>query len=826
MSKLIRILFFIVLVGGVAFIFGCGSKDEDVVTQDVPAELAPDEEPAVEEDPVIDEEVDYVSFFDFERLLPDSPMLMYYSGGAEAVKRLARDTAVSKIWLDEGMMDAMAPIYHGMVDMLGEMPMQAQPGVNLAVPIIEALATSQWCIAVESLDVELGKIINEPEPPAPAELEGIRAAWLIHAPEDSAAAEAADNIESLLRLAVPRNQRQTEGAATRLEGLPVVVEFGRTGDIFTLAVGEGLGVKILQEQPEGPGEVFTQKRKKVAGDSEPLAFCYIDMLQFQEFYHKAFMQQEYMEEWADKFELTQGAVDSVCWALTADGAGFKDVAYTTVDDSELIQLYRELTPEQLQIVPEDALLFGASAFDYNQLLNMLDVDNDNETDGFQAEFEQEFGFSFEDVVRALGEKCVMYVPNFIQKRQYPDIVLNVEISDIDDFKGYLETVNAKIEESLQDNDDVDIKEGEYDDTGFSYLTFEDTEIEFSPAWTATDSHFIFSATSDGLKSAMARLNEPIGKSILDNEGFKSSFERLERDEFNSIYFVDAAFKSYLIDAFYGLLTDNESVNEFITEGLDVDLQALPEAETVSEYMFNTINLAYQTEDGNMKSEGYGPLGGTTTHMIASMKGVMVASAAMPMIIMYQFMHAFEGMDEMDGMEFDWDDEDFDDSDFPPPVDADDADEDTPEPSEDISHILEMIGPVLVDADGSELDSSVLLDKDYIFLYFSAEWCPPCRQFTPSLVEFYGNYSERANLEIVFVSSDRSSSDKLSYMQDYNMDFLAVPHERVRESGLAEKFSVRGIPHLAALDSDGNIVMDTLQVPRDEMLVRLAEKYSK
>ncbi|KAF2899802.1 hypothetical protein ILUMI_06384, partial [Ignelater luminosus] len=40
-------------------------------------------------------------------------------------------------------------------------------------------------------------------------------------------------------------------------------------------------------------------------------------------------------------------------------------------------------------------------------------------------------------------------------------------------------------------------------------------------------------------------------------------------------------------------------------------------------------------------------------------------------------------------------------------------------------------------------------------YFSANWCPPCRAFTPQLAEVYRLLRKREpGFEIIFVSSDR------------------------------------------------------------------------
>ena len=38
--------------------------------------------------------------------------------------------------------------------------------------------------------------------------------------------------------------------------------------------------------------------------------------------------------------------------------------------------------------------------------------------------------------------------------------------------------------------------------------------------------------------------------------------------------------------------------------------------------------------------------------------------------------------------------------------------------------------------GVQCAPALLLDADVIGVYYSAHWCPPCRQFTPQLAEIY------------------------------------------------------------------------------------------
>ena len=85
-------------------------------------------------------------------------------------------------------------------------------------------------------------------------------------------------------------------------------------------------------------------------------------------------------------------------------------------------------------------------------------------------------------------------------------------------------------------------------------------------------------------------------------------------------------------------------------------------------------------------------------------------------------------------------------------------------------------------------------------YFSAHWCPPCRQFTQILKEFYEE-SQSKGLEIIFVSSDRSAEDMYSYMKNSHGDWLALDHGCEASQQLKQKFSITGIPSLVVVRKD-------------------------
>jgi thiol-disulfide isomerase/thioredoxin len=107
-------------------------------------------------------------------------------------------------------------------------------------------------------------------------------------------------------------------------------------------------------------------------------------------------------------------------------------------------------------------------------------------------------------------------------------------------------------------------------------------------------------------------------------------------------------------------------------------------------------------------------------------------------------------------------------------------------------------------DGKALNVADLRGK-VVVVDFWASWCAPCRQYIPHLAKLYSKYKDKG-LEIVGVyvdDRDPNFSNMASIKRQLNANWTQIVGQGAFES--AQRYGVRGIPHIALIAKDGSLV---------------------
>lgn len=99
------------------------------------------------------------------------------------------------------------------------------------------------------------------------------------------------------------------------------------------------------------------------------------------------------------------------------------------------------------------------------------------------------------------------------------------------------------------------------------------------------------------------------------------------------------------------------------------------------------------------------------------------------------------------------------------------------------------------------------EPDFYLVYFGANWCGPCRAFSPKFVSEYAKLKMRDTnrFEAVFVSNDRSASEQLQYVQHAMMPWPVLKYSQLGRAEVIERWAGNGIPCLVVLTREGDLV---------------------
>ncbi len=106
----------------------------------------------------------------------------------------------------------------------------------------------------------------------------------------------------------------------------------------------------------------------------------------------------------------------------------------------------------------------------------------------------------------------------------------------------------------------------------------------------------------------------------------------------------------------------------------------------------------------------------------------------------------------------------------------------------------------------------LRKRSFLLVYYSASWCPPCKAFTPELLQFYTKMKkDYGNLfELIFFPLDRKEIDMLNYMKAFKMPWPAFSYKEKNSISYLKGYQTPAIPGLILIHKNGLILADKFE----------------
>ncbi len=123
-----------------------------------------------------------------------------------------------------------------------------------------------------------------------------------------------------------------------------------------------------------------------------------------------------------------------------------------------------------------------------------------------------------------------------------------------------------------------------------------------------------------------------------------------------------------------------------------------------------------------------------------------------------------------------------------------------------SRIAAALLGILVNADGTAYHDDHANDKTIFALYFGANWCAPCHEFSPELVKFLNEaLPKHPELAAVMVNDDDKPDQMFAYMKEAKMPFPAMAKKDVTRANPISNYQAEMIPHLVIVDRFGKVL---------------------
>ena len=96
--------------------------------------------------------------------------------------------------------------------------------------------------------------------------------------------------------------------------------------------------------------------------------------------------------------------------------------------------------------------------------------------------------------------------------------------------------------------------------------------------------------------------------------------------------------------------------------------------------------------------------------------------------------------------------------------------------------------------------------EYIGLFFTGSWCPPCREFEKILIDFYNMTNAQAKkFEVIHVCSEKNQKDFKESVKD--LPWAIIKYNNNLINLITTELKIESIPMLIICTDQGDIITD-------------------
>ena len=442
----------------------------------------------------------------------------------------------------------------------------------------------------------------------------LQAGFVLNAGEQRAEIEAA--IGQLLGLAKENDAKistvDRDGetwSVVRVSDETPEVCWGWHDDYFMLAIGEGMDETIVQRlSGRTPAWLEEVRSEHTVERESALGYLNIEMLLER---LRPLIEKE--EGWHVVEKLGLTSLKSLHGVTGFDELGCVAMSKLVTDGRRrgLLSLlpYKELSDNDLKMIPRDAMIAGAVRLDVSEtwknIVRLVEAFDNKTAERMERDLrraEDELGVNIEDdLLGSLGDVWTAYVPTGDLMSSWHGSAIACKVKDAERLRTSLQKLVDFVQanQPLGRRQGVKIRETEFEGQTVYIANVTGAPFPFSPAWCVTDDWLVVGLTPQTVRGVMTRNSRDTNKGraedlLADVDEVRQMFARREAP--SSITYVDTP---KLVRSLYPLAQMGLQVlsSQLAREGIEIDTSILPSADAIIRHLRPSVSTMTSTRDG-------------------------------------------------------------------------------------------------------------------------------------------------------------------------------------------------------------------------------------